>query len=433
MLRTLTAAICVISVIYGAVFIYCGQTHSADIEETVIDRLIECELELPDSDYKKYRIDVYGGSDNTGMYLGYPTINAFHSVVSNSIMEFYDYIGIERNVASRPDVKYSSLRSLLSVKYLINPTNFERFVDENGNTFMEGYNYITTSDGYYIYENENYIPYGFSYDYYITVSECENLFREKERSDVMLKALVVPDDTDISLLSGMQHLDVQNLRNTEIYDGNIYDVSENKNEKEEYEISLDFDNITLSKDAKHLSKSSAYDFYYDNSGFYATVERQKGNLVFFSVPYDSGWSAFVNGEKTEIIKTNVGFMAVWVDEGISNITFEYTATGLYSGIKISICALVIFVFYIILSAMIKPKKVSENIYPEGEKLLSVWCRKQTEEENMIEINSKPEESETVDNKLENVTEKYAPRYEKGFHIDLSDFKSDISQNRENDD
>ena len=52
----------------------------------MIDSLIEGEVYLDDD--TNFRIDVYDGVDNTGMYLGLPTINAFHSVVSPSIMDF---------------------------------------------------------------------------------------------------------------------------------------------------------------------------------------------------------------------------------------------------------------------------------------------------------------------------------------------------------
>lgn len=420
MLRILTAVVCIISVIYGAVFIYSGQSHSADIGETVIDRLIEGKVELPE-EAQNYRIDVYDASDNTGMYLGLPTINAFHSVVSTSIMDFYDYIGIERNVASRPDTSYVSLRSLLSVRYLLNPTNAKRFADERGVTEMPNYNYITTSGGYYVYENENYIPYGFSYDYYITEQECEAQFTEKERADVMLKALVVPDDTDVSLLSSMQRLNIEELKAKQSGDGLSAIIEQQPDIDAEYEISLKFDDITLSLDAAHLKETAASEFSYDNDGFYATVEREGSSLVFFSVPYDKGWSATVNGKETEIVKANVGFMAVEVGEGVSEISFKYTTPGLAMGIKISIGAFVLFLLYVLITGIIRHKSKHEEDYPEGEELLGFWCREQAKQaENVLDLAN--EEDDYLDSGRINEEQiSNTPFYESGFHIDLSDF------------
>lgn len=416
MLSVLTAVICIVSIIYGGVFIYSGQSHSSPIKETMIDRLIEQNVNLPE-ETQNYRIDVYGGTDNTGMYLGVPTINAFHSVVSTSIMDFYEYIGVERNVASRPDTSYVSLRSLLSVRYLLNPTNGKAFIDESGITKMPDYNYITTSGGYYIYENESYIPYGFSYDYYITENECALLFDGSERADIMLKALVVPKDIDPSLLTSMKHFDVEELdfkQNSDAF------ITEEPLEESvyEYEVSLDTDYATLYMDSLHLSESAASEFSYDNNGFYATVQRDKPSLVFFSVPYDEGWSVTVNGQEAEIIKANVGFMAVPVGEGTSEISFKYTTPGLANGIKISLAALVVFAIYLLTALIIKKYVKKDEVYPEGDELLAYWCGEQSKQnENLLDI---AEDDYLDSGKLED----QEPIYDSGFHIDLSNFDSE---------
>ena len=49
-------------------------------------------------------------------------------------------------------------------------------------------------------------------------------------------------------------------------------------------------------------------FETSGNGFDATITLKEENLVFFSVPYDKGWTATVNGEPVEIEKVNVGFM-----------------------------------------------------------------------------------------------------------------------------
>lgn len=420
MLRTATVLICVVSVIYGAVFIYSGQTHSSPIKETMIDRLIEGDVNLPE-EAQNYRIDVYKGTDNTGMYLGLPTINAFHSVVSTSIMDFYDFIGIERNVASRPDTSYVSLRSLLSVRYLLNPTNAERFVSDDGVSVMPNYDYVTTSGGYYIYENKAFIPYGFSYDYYITENEAELAFTEKERADIMLKAIVLPDDAPATVLSVMKHLNVEQLRLDQSGDAFF---TEEEQQENEYKVSLKTDEKTLLKDAEHLKEKSATEFSYDKNGFYATVERESDSLVFFSVPYDKGWNVTVNGKETEIIKANIGFMAVPVGAGVSEINFSYKTPGLMFGTMITLSALVVFIVYIIIAGVVRRKSAVKEIYPEGDNLIAFWCREQAKQtSDVIEIFDDYLDSGRKDEpKINNES-----IYGSGFHIDLSDF-SDSSKN-----
>lgn len=353
--RSAIACVCVISAIYGNIFIATGRTHSYDEKSVMIDSLIEGEVYLDDD--TNFRIDVYDGVDNTGMYLGYPTINAFHSVVSPSIMEFYEYIGVERSVASRPDTDLAAIRPLLSVKYLLNPTYGESFVDKNGETLMPDYKYIKTSGSYYIYENENYVPYGFSYDCYMSEEFCDS-YSEDLRSRLMLKAILLTDEQ---------------IKKYGDYMTNIEDAK-NGGLQSSGDISspLIFTDEAMAADSAELRKTSADSFKIDNTGFTATVKRTDKSLVFFSVPYDSGFTATVNGKAVKIEKVNKGFMAVAVDAGESVIRFNYRNTGLYTGIYITLSAAVLFILYIIISAAYIKKHQSNTVYPEGNSLLEQW-------------------------------------------------------------
>lgn len=345
--------VCVISVIYGNVFIALGRTHSYDVKDVMIDSLIEGEVFIDDE--SEFRIDVYDGVDNTGMYLGYPTINAFHSVVSPSIMEFYDYIGVERSVASRPDVDIPAIRPLLSVKYLINRTDGDSFIDSNGNTIMSGYEYVKTSGNYYVYENKNYIPYGFSYDYYMSYDFC-NDYAKNSRSRLMLKAILLTDDQIEKY--GEYMTDISVLQSSGTNTGN--------------DITLNISDESMATDANRLKETSAEYFKTDNNGFTAKVTRSKKSLVFFSVPFNEGWTATVNGTPVNVEKVNEGFMAVPVDKGVSEIRFNYKNTALPFGVATTGLTVVIFMIYMVVSWVYLNKRPIECEYPEGDMLLKTW-------------------------------------------------------------
>ena len=347
------ACVCAVSIVYGNVFIATGRMHSYEVKDVVIDSLIEGEVNLPDD--SEYRIDVYDGVDNTGMYLGLPSINAFHSVVSPSIMEFYDYIGVERSVASRPDTDVPAIRSLLSVKYLLNRTDGDSFIDEDGETLMPGFEYLKTSGNYYVYENQNYVPYGFSYDYYMSYKFCDD-YSESLRSQLMLKAILLTDDQIEKY--GDYMTNVEELRYQSSYDDSI--------------VSLNFNDNSISVDAAALRQTAAEEFKVDNKGFSARVTRDKKSLVFFSVPYDKGWTATVNGKAVNVEKVNAGFMAIAVDEGVSWIRFDYQNPGLALGVSVTLGAAIIFVIYMIVSSYYKKRVPTDTEYPEGDKLLNAW-------------------------------------------------------------
>lgn len=358
--KTATALVCVITILYANFFIASGRSHSYEVKDVMIDQLIEGEVNLGDDE--EFRIDVYDGVDNTAMFLGYSSINAFHSIVPASIMEFYEYIGMERSVASRPDTSLHAIRPLLSVKYLLDRTEGKSFVDEaTRETEMAGYKYLRTEGGYYVYENKNYIPYGFSYDYYMSYDFCDE-YNEKSRAQMMLKAILLTDE-QIKKYGYM-------FKNAE----DLYYTAESP-----IEPSLSMTDEDMEFDCARLAETSAMDFAFDNNGFSATVSRDKETLVFFSVPYDKGWTVTVDGKPAEIEKVNVGFMAVKVPKGISEIRFNYMTPGLLDGAKITVGGATIFLLYILAFSIYNRKRPDKERYPEGEALLKAWKKQEIKE------------------------------------------------------
>lgn len=314
---------CVISCAYGMLFIGLGKSHSY-ATSYIIDTAVEARdnFTLPETENQFFRTDVYDGMDNQSMFWHMPTIQAFHSIVPASVMEFYPAVGVERAVGSRPETKYYALRSLLSVRWLFVYAEGER---EFG---MPGYRYYDTQNGYEIYENENYIPMGFAYDSYVDETQFEavstlkrgnllvnSVYLDWETADRHLDILTHADDTDVSALS-----------------------------EEQFAI-----------DCAARKAQSAHYFAFDNYGFTAGINLAQERLVFFSVPYDEGFTAYVNGLPADIEKVNIGFMAVRVPAGENVIRFEYNTPGLMEGGLISLGALLIFGAYVLIIFLIRRK------------------------------------------------------------------------------
>ena len=123
-------------------------------------------------------------------------------------------------------------------------------------------------------------------------------------------------------------------------------------------------------DCDILKSTAATRFETDKNGFSCTVTRDKRSLVFFSVPYDEGFSATVDGKSVEIEKANVGFMAIPVDAGTSIIRFSYHTPGLDTGIYVSLVSIIVFLIYFIIITIYQNRHPMKSEYPEGEKLLS---------------------------------------------------------------
>lgn len=360
--------VCIFSTAYSFYFISCGKTHSYSVDEVMIPQLLEAELELP-GDKTQYRIDVYDGVDNTGMYLGYDSINAFHSIVPGSVTEFYEYIGEERVVASRPTIYSHGIRSMLSVKYLLDPNTGKDFTDSYGDPKMPGFSLFAKDvNGYDIYENQCYIPYGFTYDYYMTEEQC-SYYGNDNRHLMLLKAILLTDEQ-----AAKYSFVLKNIAEDYIIGGEGGLDGEFNFERKD----VDFTSEGYTRDCAERRAHSAYSFVRDNRGFTASVSLEKDNLVFFSVPYEEGWSATVNGEEVEIEKVNGGFMAVLVPAGASTIRFDYTTPGLCWGVMISLGGVALLLIYVLAVFIIRRcKKYTRPSYdetwPEYAQLETAWA------------------------------------------------------------
>ena len=312
--RAAPLTVCFVAVVTSLLMLGLGKGNS-----TTSYRVIEMGINgrekfstTTDDNEHFYRIDLDDCMDNFPMYWEIPTIQAFHSVVPASIFEFYEAIGYSRDVGSRPEQSYEGLRPLTSVKYLLTYESAEE-------PTAPGYTYVATENDLKIYESSNYIPMGFTYDYYVDEEQFD-AYTKSNRDRLMLAAIYLDADA------------IQ--RNSDILEQLPDDQ---------------YPSITdegLAEDCEARREETCSSFVRDNKGFTATIDLSRENLVFFSVPYDEGFSATVNGEPAIIEKVNVGFMAVRVPAGESVIRFEYETPGLKLGLWITAGAALMLVLYL---------------------------------------------------------------------------------------
>ncbi len=274
--------------------------------------------EVISGDSSFFRTDISEGCDNYPMFWGYPSMRCFQSTVSPSILDFYNSAGITRDVASCAETKYYAFRGLLSVKYYFSQHEHES-TEEIEKPDMPGFEKISDGDHFTVYENTAFIPMGFSYDTYMTEENFEQISKDK-KSNALLDSVLLTDEQAERL-------------------GGIL-------EKKELKTGYLTDNAYL-QECERKRNSSCTDFSKSSEGFEASFSAKKETLVFFSVPYDKGFKAYVNGTETDIENVNNGFMAVRVPAGESRIRFDYRTYGLDAGIKVSLAAAAVFPVYLV--------------------------------------------------------------------------------------
>lgn len=314
--QRMTAAVLVFACVFTMVHIGIGkfgQWHTdSDLVEQDNNALL-LKNDLPEGDY---RIDTYKIHDNIGMWLDKSCLQYFGSTAAPSILSFYPGLGVKRDVRSEPEITNYALRGLLSVEYLITtPEKRESFEDEAD----EGWTYLADVDGYTLYHNDNYVPMGFTYDYYVTEATYQTSIKTL-RSNLLMRALVLTDE-DVAQYG--RYL-------TELSEDMLND--------------LHYDSYT--QDCADRRAHSCSVFQMNNAGFHAEITLDKTNLVFFSVPYDDGFTAYVNGEKTDILRVDEGLMAVLCPAGASSIDFVYQAAGLSASRVVTAVAIPVWVVYV---------------------------------------------------------------------------------------
>ena len=171
-----------------------------------------------------YRIDS-NIVNNYNIPLGLSTESFFSSTVSPGIFSFYRDVGRGRTVKTLEGLEQYAFRSLLSTKYVLvgvgeedswnaEVSNAEITVDESNagnigellndkNNFSketitptewgEMWSEYGRTNETIVYENMNFVPMGFTFDYYITPEQLVTVGMDK-RSNLLLKALVLTDE-----------------------------------------------------------------------------------------------------------------------------------------------------------------------------------------------------------------------------------------------
>ena len=313
--QRMTAAVLVFACVFSLVHIGIGKFGQWHTDSDLVEQdtnALQLKNDLPEGDY---RIDTYKIHDNIGMWLDKSCLQYFGSTAAPSILSFYPALGVKRDVRSQPELSNYALRGLLSVKYLITkPDRQADFLEEAD----EGWAYYDTLDGYTLYENTNYVPMGFTYDYYLTEDDYESTVTVT-RSNLLMRALVLSDADAAAYSQYLQPLPAAEL-NDLTYDRYVQDCADRR-------------------------ASACSVFQMTNSGFHAEITLDAPNLVFFSVPYDDGFTATVNGKETDILRVDEGLMAVLCPAGENTLDFVYQPDGIQLGKPVTLLSLVVFVSY----------------------------------------------------------------------------------------
>lgn len=253
---------------------------------------------------------------NSALMLNRPSLSSFHSIQNNAIRRLLNVAEADtaKNktvsfVRKMPNCNYRSFYALMSVKEVV-------AYDDSLFTFdwtllnLEG---GQRGDNYTIYNNRDYLPMGFTYDSYIEEDLIDTLNARTPKPDVplqMLANLAVPKEEETFF---DKHLRKGSLTPTENLD-------------------------SLVRERRKCVSSS---FIGTTTGFTSEITLPQENIVFYSVPADKGFTAYIDGQETDIHPCNLGLSAVLVPEGTHTVELRFLPRGLKAGASVSLAALLL--------------------------------------------------------------------------------------------
>ncbi|MBR5769762.1 MAG: YfhO family protein [Clostridia bacterium] len=273
------------------------------------------------------RLENYDGVRNLSIFMHTPGLSSFHSVVPTSTIRFYDSMGIKRDVATAVPIEHGALRSLLSVRYILDDDKQRSLFEDRG-----WLNYVGEIGTFDVWENNQFIPMGFCYDNVIPRRDYDSLNNES-KSHILLAAMVVDDDR-IDYFSRFMN------------DAPFYTLS--------------YSELSHATNAEKRRATASKSWEFGKNSFTSVIDMARENYVFYSIPYDAGWTAYVDGVETEIERVNIGFMAVLVGEGEHTVEFKYVSPGVVTGAKVSAAAAGVFIVYLTADALLSRRRRRRN-------------------------------------------------------------------------
>lgn len=179
---------------------------------------------------------------------------------------------------------------------------------------------------------------------------------------------------------------------------------------------------------------------YDSTHVYAHIDASKSGTLMTTIPYEDGWSAYVDGKKVDTEIFLDAFLSIQIPEGSHTLEFRYEVEGLSTGAFISLNSLGLFIIITLVvyglanpftsskkeTSKKKNRKKTFDIEEEDEKLFQ-------EETNILEnITENTEENiENQTSDTDNASDIVTNEEFKNETINTADINTDLDDDSSN--
>ena len=96
----------------------------------------------------------------------------------------------------------------------------------------------------------------------------------------------------------------------------------------------------VKEDVAALSSSAASNIVEEGNRISCSIDVDSKQYLYFRVPYSEGWTATVDGQEVDILKANLGFVALSMEPGYHDVVLIYETPYLKTGVVLSLVGVV---------------------------------------------------------------------------------------------
>ena len=199
-----------------------------------------------------------------------------------------------------------------------------------------GYDSIAMFNDVKVYKNKFSLPFGFTYDKKVELSEFSSMSSTK-KDLLLLKSCVVDDENKTELAS---------LSNYELKD-TLLDQAFSFEMYKQLVTSLKADSLTITS--------------FKDSEITGNISLKSSKLLFLSIPFDEGWSAKLNNSETKLYRVNSGLTGMLLPAGNNEIKLSFEPRLFKKGLLISFIGLVVLIGLLAYNFLQKRKLAASKV------------------------------------------------------------------------
>ena len=328
-IRNLAIAVLILFCFFEAVFYSTTTVNERDIVTTkeltekvgYNDYTVDAVNYLKSHDKGFYRInkDYQSGpaihaSFNDAKAQGYFGTTSYHSFNQKNYIKFLGDLGV---VDPKNELETRWVKGLAERPLLMSLTSGKYWMSKKPANQLKvfGYDSLAKFGDVYLYRNNYSIPLGIASD--ITLDEAAFKKLSQGQKDLFLfKGCVVSnDDNDLASYKKYNLADTALPTTLELY----------------------------FQTAKAMASDSLAITEFKESNIKGNITTTSPKILFFTIPYDEGWKATVNGVDTKLYRVDLGLTGLKLPAGKSTIELHFEPRYRAKGAIVSLCSALVFI------------------------------------------------------------------------------------------